>query len=419
MKLFWKIYLLLAATTLVTLVLTIWVSFSVLPAFFEGKRNETLDSFQALVESGRYTDRESLINLADSMGVFIRLVTHDPQQPHPPGALPPLPGEIGERNPSDVRMISLPGGQTSILATARVPGPRQTIFVLFALVLFVSQAAALAIGLRPVFRRTANLTAVTGDFGRGKLSARYPDGSGGDEIDELGRAFNRMADRIISLLDSHNELLNAVAHELRTPMARLGFALELARENPEEVADKLGLMEKDLFQLDTLVSELLEFNRIRNSEPVHEPVSLEDVCVEAADSEGALAPPGIDVLVERPGRAALVHGDRRLLLRAVSNLVRNAVSRASSGVTVAVTSSSDHVSITVEDDGPGFPADFLRNAPRPFQKGDGSCGSGLGLSIVQRIVEKHGGSLSLRNSSRGAVAEIKLPLPAGRPQVCQ
>ncbi len=419
MKLFWKIYLLLAATTLVTLVLTIWVSFSVLPAFFEEKRNETLDRFQELVESGRYSDRESLIHLADSMGVFVRLVRNDAQQPPPPGGQPPLPGELGERNPAGVRMISLPGGQASILATARIPGPRQLIFVLFALVLFSSQAAALAIGLRPVFRRTAKLTAVTGDFGRGKLNARYPGGDGGDEIDELGRAFNRMADRIISLLDSHNELLNAVAHELRTPMARLGFALELARENPDEVANKLSLMEKDLLQLDTLVSELLEFNRIRNSDPVNEPVSLADVCVEAADSEGALAPPGIDVSVENHLGAALVQGDRRLLLRAVSNLVRNAVARASSDVTVTVAASSREVTITVEDDGSGFPSDFLRSAPRPFHKGDGSCGSGLGLSIVQRIAEKHGGTLVLKNSSRGAVAEISLPLPSGRPQVCQ
>ena len=228
-----------------------------------------------------------------------------------------------------------------------------------------------------------------------------------------------MADRIISLLDSHNELLNAVAHELRTPMARLGFALELARENPDEVANKLSLMEKDLLQLDTLVSELLEFNRIRNSDPVNEPVSLADVCVEAADSEGALAPPGIDVSVENHLGAALVQGDRRLLLRAVSNLVRNAVARASSDVTVTVAASSREVTITVEDDGSGFPSDFLRSAPRPFHKGDGSCGSGLGLSIVQRIAEKHGGTLVLKNSSRGAVAEISLPLPSGRPQVCQ
>lgn len=410
MKLFWKIYLFLAATTLVTLVLTIWISFSVLPAIFEKQRNDSLDRFEDRMLSGNYQSREDITALADSMNIVVHIIRAD-QAPPPGGQMPMRPGQPvpGDRDWRSVRIIEIPGSEVSILATTRITAPRFMIFVLFALVLFASQAAALGFGLRPVFRRTSQLTKATADFGKGQLASRYPAQGSGDEIDELGKAFNLMAARIISLLESHNELLNSVAHELRTPMARLSFALELARENPETVREKLGLMEKDLFELDTLVSELLEFNRIRNSEPEMERVSLGDVCSEAADAE-RVHNPSLQISVTDQGERPVVTGDHRLLLRAVSNLVRNAVTHASSSVTVSLGVSGDRAVISVEDDGPGFPRGFTERAVNPFVKGEGSSGSGLGLSIVQRIAENHDGELKLSNSSKGALAELYLPL---------
>lgn len=410
MKLYWKIYLFLAATTLATLVLTIWVSFSVLPAFSERQRTQTLDRFEEAVLSGNLTSREEIQLLADSMNIGLRLVQGDHLPPAHQGQFPPPAGQHvpGEMDWRSVRLIPVPGSQVSILANARIRTPRFAIFLLFALVLFASQAAALSLGLKSVFRRTSLLTKATGDFGRGQLSSRYPDHGSSDEIDELGRAFNLMAERIISLLDSHNELLNAVAHELRTPMARLSFAIELARTNPESVREKLGLMEKDLFELDTLVSELLEFNRIRNSEPGTETVSMVDICHEAADAE-MVHNPVVDISVLTETANNSVGGDYRLLLRAVSNLVRNAVGYASSAVEVSVASYSDRVTVSVSDDGPGFPKGFSERAVDPFAKGENSKGSGLGLSIVKRIAEKHGGTLVLKNTGSGALAEFTIP----------
>ncbi len=411
MKLYWKIYLFLSITTFFTLILTTWVSFSVLPAFMERQRKETLDRFEERILSGSITTREEMTSLADSMNIVLRLLRED-QQMHPPqGQMPPMPGQPFPegREWGSVRIINIPGSQSSILATARMQAPRFPILVLFALVLFVSQAIALGFGLKSVFRRTALLTTATGNFGKGKLTARYPDQGSHDEIDELGRAFNLMAERIITLLDSHNELLNSVAHELRTPMARLSFALELARDNPDTVREKLGLMEKDLFELDTLVSELLEFNRIRNTEPEMEKVSLADVCSEAADAE-RVHNPSIQISFRCGAGNADVTGDYRLILRAVSNLVRNAVHYAASAVTISLDLSGNSAVISVADDGRGFPKGFSERALNPFVKGPDSTGTGLGLSIVQRIAERHGGELALKNTDSGALVELSLPI---------
>jgi len=375
------------------------------------QRNKALDQFEERILSGLITSRDEMTALADSMNITLRLVREDQQLPPPLGQRPPVPGQPFPegREWGNVRMINIPGSQISILASARLQTPRFAILVLFALILFISQAIALGFGLKSVFRRTALLTMATGNFGKGRLTARYPDQGSSDEIDELGRAFNLMAERIISLLDSHNELLNSVAHELRTPLTRLGFALELARENPDTVREKLGLMEKDLFELDVLVSELLEFNRIRNTEPELEKVSLGDLCNEAADAE-RIHNPSVNVSVICPGAGVHVKGDHRLLLRAVSNLVRNAVQYAASSVTVSVEKTGSRAVVSVADDGPGFPVGFTEKALSPFVKGTDSTGTGLGLSIVQRIAERHCGELALKNSTSGALVELSLPL---------
>jgi len=410
MKLYWKIYLLLAVTTLFTLVLSIWISFSVLPRHFEQVISQRLDSFESSVMSMNNPTGQEIELLADSMNVVLRFF----RNPQRPPAMPGHPPQ-GEREWRGIRLIQPPGADFSVLASGRPPSSRFFLLVIFGLGLFLSQALALALGLRSVFSRISTLRQVTSEFGEGGLSARYPASGSGDEIDKLGSTFNKMAEQIISLLGSHNELLNSVAHELRTPLARLSFALELARENPEAVKEKLGLMERDLFELDRLVSELLEFNRIGSSGAlVMERVSMKDICLGAADGERI---PGSDVKITVSSNSTdpTVYGDHRLLLRAVSNLVRNSVRYARSTVTISISTVKDTVEITVTDDGPGFPPGFAERAVNPFVKGHDSKGSGLGLSIVSRILEKHGGSLVLSNAEEGgAMAVVSIPLKKGR-----
>ncbi len=405
MKLYWKIYLVLVITTLITLVLSIWISFSVLPAHFERKRIEKVDEFERTVMSMQNPTGPQIELLADSLDIVLRFFRNSQRPPMMPGHPPQ-----DEREWRGVRLIQPHGTDFSMLASSRVAPARFSVFVLFALGLFLSQALALALGLRSVFSRISTLRQVTGEFGEGKFSARYPGSSSGDEIDKLGSGFNRMAEQIISLLGSHNELLNAVAHELRTPMARLTFALELARENPQTVKEKLGLMEQDLFELDRLVSELLEFNRIGSTGALAlNKVSLADVCTEAADGE-RVSDSTIKIDVSSNSSDSSVSGDHRLLLRAVSNLVRNSIRYAVTTIEIQVIAMDECVNIIVSDDGPGFPAGFAERAINPFVKGHESKGSGLGLSIVSRIAERHGGSLSLSNGQGGgAKAVISIP----------
>lgn len=405
MKLYWKIYMVLAITTLITLVLSIWISFSVLPAYFERLRIEKVNEFEQTVMSMENPTGPEIELLADSLDIVLRFFRNSQRPPMMPGHPPP-----DEREWRGVRLIQPHGADFSMLASSRVAPARFSLLVLFALGLFLSQALALALGLRSVFSRISTLRRVTGEFGEGKLSARYPGSSRGDEIDKLGSGFNKMAEQIISLLGSHNELLNAVAHELRTPMARLSFALELARENPLTVKEKLGLMEQDLFELDRLVSELLEFNRIGSTGALAlEKVSLMDVCTEAADGE-RITDSKIKIDVSTNNSDSSVAGDHRLLLRAVSNLVRNSIRYAVSTIEIQVIVMDKSVNIIVLDDGSGFPAGFAERAINPFVKGHDSKGSGLGLSIVSRIAERHGGSLSLSNGeSGGAKAVISIP----------
>ncbi len=392
MRLYWKIYLVLAVTTLMTLVLSIWISFSVLPARIERLRVERLEGFAIAVMNMQHPTVPEVEILADSMDVVVRVFRNSDRPPAMPGHQPPRNGEM-----PGVRLIQPHGADFSILVSTRIAPARFVTLVLFAIGLFLSQALALALGLRSVFSRISALRRVTSEFGEGNLAARYPAAPHGDEIDKLGSTFNKMAERIISLLGSHNELLSAVAHELRTPMARLSFALELARENPQAVKEKLGLMEQDLFELDRLVSELLEFNRIGSTSAlVKEQVSLRDVCLGAADGE-RISSSKVKITVYSDDADSTVSGDHRLLLRAISNLVRNSVRYAENSVDVQVTVRETCVEVSITDDGPGFPPGFIEKAVNPFVKGNDSKGSGLGLSIVNRIVERHGGSLSLSN----------------------
>ncbi len=410
MKLYWKIYSVLALTTLVALLLIVWIAFSVVPDNLEQQREHLLDDFESALASGDYTTRDEIAILADSMGVDIRPIRGTLQM------IPPDQMNIGQGPPRDDltwrggRLLPSPVGDQQIFASVVIAPARFLLLIILTLGIFGSQAIALRFGLKSVFKRVSLLTRVTGDFGKGQLTARYPDHGSSDELDTLGISFNTMAEKIISLLGSHNELLSAVAHELRTPMARLSFALELARGNPEAVREKLGLMEKDLFELDKLVSELLEFNRIGGTEPGHEKVSLSDLSHVAADGE-KIHSPSVEISIREQGRTPSVTGDHRLLLRAISNLVRNAVNYADSTVTISIRSSGKNVLLSVTDDGPGFPPGFADRAVSPFIKGEKSKGTGLGLSIVQRIAEKHNGTLTIGNSpSGGASAELSIPV---------
>ncbi len=239
-----------------------------------------------------------------------------------------------------------------------------------------------------------NLRKVVERFGRGELGARS-ELSRKDEIGELARAFNLMAGQITTLLAAERRLLQDVSHELRSPLARLGFAVELAKTSPDR-EQALGRIRQEASRLATLVDELLQLTRAEGDPAarVHEEVDLRELlhevvasCELEAEMQGCHVVSNIDT-------AAVLTGDSELLQRACDNVLHNAIRHAPKGTSVAVElSTHDHrITISFRDQGSGVPPDALSEIFKPFyrvesDRGRASGGVGLGLAIASRAVD--------------------------------
>jgi two-component system, OmpR family, sensor histidine kinase CpxA len=251
-------------------------------------------------------------------------------------------------------------------------------------------------------------------FGRGDLAAR----SGlarGDEIGQLSRAFDEMAERIDGLMTSERRLLQDVSHELRTPLARLRFAVEVARTDPDRET-ALDRIRKECDRLALLTDELLRFSASEGEAQVLQAVDagtlLREIagdCALEAEAKGV----GIAVRVEALGE---VLAARELLRRAVENVVRNAIrfSPEGSEVEIAGEHGAEAITITVRDHGPGVPAGEEEKIFRPLyrveeDRGRDTGGAGLGLAIARRAIERHHGTITAENAHPGLRVRITLP----------
>jgi len=262
-------------------------------------------------------------------------------------------------------------------------------------------------------------------FGSGDLSARtgiehLPRRWVAEEVRDVGRAFDGMADRIARVVLEQRELLAAISHELRSPLGRARIAVEIARDRPEP-GSALDDVERQLVEMDSILGDLLASARAGLAD-----VHLEDVAIVswlrkrvATEKEGP-----IEMTVPPAAEAALVKIDAALLGRAVHNLLGNAWNHGhpkDQPLEVTVALEGQRVRVTLRDRGPGFRAELLPRAFEPFVMGadsarsPGAHGMGLGLSLVRRIVEAHGGLASAANVVenevvRGAEVTIELPL---------
>jgi signal transduction histidine kinase len=258
-------------------------------------------------------------------------------------------------------------------------------------------------------------------FGQGDLSVRVHS-SRRDEIGQLGESFDRMASQLEVLIVSERRLLEDISHELRSPLARLKFAVKLAKGNGAgNGQDALARIDRDLDRLGSLVSDLLEITAVEGDPAHHNKtlVSSKTIAEEVSQDCALDATAGeCKINLKAENGDVQIHGNAELLRRAVENVLRNAIrySPPSSVVDLDFEKQNHRLIIAVRDRGPGVPPDMLGRIFDPFFRVEpareslAGAGSGLGLSIAKRAVEAHGGTITAENTSPGLRISINLPI---------
>jgi signal transduction histidine kinase len=272
-----------------------------------------------------------------------------------------------------------------------------------------------------------HLQSVSRRIATGDLSARVRVRltSGGDEIADLGKDFNLMTEQIETLLHSQNQLLQAISHEMRSPLARLTLAAGLAKGNGAPESD--GLLERietEAERIEQMLSQLLTLARLDRGAasfprtPVELSFLLSEI-VSDASFEGSATKRSVILTHADP---CLIEGSEALLRSAIENVVRNAVRYTHGLSTVEVslklhnTAGQGLAVIHVTDEGPGVPSGELSQIFKPFYRVSSarereSGGTGLGLAITDRAVHLYRGSVAARNRTEGGLdVEICLPV---------
>ena len=256
-------------------------------------------------------------------------------------------------------------------------------------------------------------------FGRGDLVARA-ETNRRDELGQLARTFNQMGDRIQTLLTAERRLLQDISHELRSPLARLGVAIELARSgaNTDSAFDRI---EREATRLNSLVGELLQVTRAEGdpSKQKLDPVRIDETLaalVYDCEIEATAKDCRLTLKIQQP---VTVLGDEELLRRAVENVLRNAIRHAPNGTAIEIelASAGTTAAIRIRDYGPGVPEESLPRIFDAFYRVDTdrnrtSGGVGLGLAIARRAIELHKGTLRAQNVRPGLLVTLDLPVTA-------
>ena len=295
-------------------------------------------------------------------------------------------------------------GQVRVCLGGHAPAPWRPISgVAVVVLLFWFATGAIA---RRLARPLDELAQVTKRIGAGDLSARAELGSHmPDEIGAVTQAVNEMAAHLERQLKDQKELLAAVSHELRTPLARVRLISELARDggaSPKTFDD----LDREVTEMDALVGELLAKSRVDFGALALRSTDVRQVAVEAL--ERLALPPE---LLQAEEGLPLVNADPTLLSRALVNLLDNARKHAGGADLLLLRPEQGGVVLEVHDRGPGLPQGEAAQRFEAFAQGDRTKeGLGLGLSLVRRIAEAHGGQVFARaRDGGGAVVGLSLP----------
>lgn len=269
--------------------------------------------------------------------------------------------------------------------------------------------------------RTATRKVAAGD-----LDARVGDGipHRQDELGELASDFNLMAERLQTMYQANRRLLRDVSHELRSPLARLSVALEIARgKGAESIEPELARIALESERLESLVNDVLGLLRESSEQGAKqdESVDLVELLGELVTVVNYEAPRGHAGIHWRGSAPLLLRGDRELLWRALENLLRNALRHTDPArgvdLEIAADGRDGDIEIRVSDYGPGVPEEALERIFEPFYRVQESRdrntgGHGIGLAIAAAAVGRHGGSLSAENVPDGGLRmTVTLPRP--------
>ncbi len=244
---------------------------------------------------------------------------------------------------------------------------------------------------------------VAREIGAGNMNARIQLTDRRMQVGEMplvGYAINEMADRIDKQLSDQRALLATVSHEIRTPLARMRLLVEFARDARDQTkrGEHLDELDKEVVGVDALVSELLAASRIDFGALRRTELIAHDIAKAALDRVG----PTNAVLDDQSENATFL-GDATLVARAVGNLLENAKRHAGGAIRLCLIERGPRIAFEVEDDGPGFAQGEELQVFQPFYRGKngGEASVGLGLALVKRIAEAHGGRAYAQNREGG------------------
>ena len=334
-------------------------------------------------------------------------------------------------NDRPVGVVAVPSNPPPVSVALRELGPTLTWFGLGLLGLGATLTALLV--FRPAHKRLRTLEQAARALGEGRTDVRATE-AGGDEVSSLARTFNHMASdlesRATALAASdraRRQLLADVSHELMTPLSAIrGYVETLGMPDvpldPETRIRYLGIVEQETHKLEAIIGELLDLARLEGGGDRlrAEPVAVEDLFNRVADRHRPiLRDRGITLEFDIAEGTPRICGDAARLEQALQNVAANAIRHTPSGgrVKLAAAAAPEGVLIAVRDTGAGIPDEHLPRVFDRFYKVDAArsgtdvpSGSGLGLSIVRAIIERHGGSVTARNAPEGgAVFELRLP----------
>ncbi|MBW7900992.1 MAG: HAMP domain-containing histidine kinase [Rhodocyclaceae bacterium] len=349
------------------------------------------------------------------VGVAIWSLRSESERPPPPGVeamlSPPFADEAMPPPELFADELMPPPGHRHPLLPPAMPLLAGSLVSLFVAALLAWYFA------RPIRSLRAAFDAVA----QGRLETRAGPAMGRrkDELADLGGDFDRMVERLQSLVGAQRRLLHDVSHELRSPLARLQAAAGLLRQRPARAAELVGRIERDTGRIDALVGELLTLARLESG-MAGTPAADVDLAalLEAlvADARFEAEAKGCTVTLAAPAPLFL-RGDAELLRRAVENVLRNALRHSPAGGVVEVVARCGAATVVVEvaDRGPGVAADALTRIFEPFARSGGAGmageGYGLGLAIARAVAGLHGGGIRAVNRDGGGLT-VAIDLPA-------